>query len=94
MNDIADTATPETPNPDLVNMANAYALIIRNDNQVEIVTPLLEDNAPLTDGHLLMLGMSMLLRQPGWATEVIEQTAKVLTEARDQHHAAETPTEG
>jgi len=93
MNDNYDSAEPEDMNPGLVDLSNAYALVIKDDNQVQIVTPILPDDAPLTDGHLLMLGLVMLLRQPGWATQVVEQTAKVLEEAKNAS-ISDTQTEG
>jgi hypothetical protein len=78
----------------ITDLTGAYALVIRNDNEVQMVSPTLEEGAPLTDGHLLLLGMIMLLNQPGWAQSVVEATAKRLSEAQDTQTGTDTQTEG
>lgn len=74
--------------PPGIDLDNDYALVIRNENEVQILCPAVPEGRPLTDGHILMLGLVQLLRQPGWASSLIEQMAKLLMESQK---AANTP---
>lgn len=76
-----------------IDMSKDYALVIKNENEVQIICPELPEGAPMTDGHILMLGMVMLLRKPGWASSLIEQTAKLLMESQQAAQTANAEAE-
>ena len=54
---------------------DAYAIIIQ-DNKLQIVTPDLPDDAKMTDGHFLLLGLVNKLKEPAWAEKLINETAE------------------
>lgn len=56
---------------------DSYALVITADNQLELITPASIDGQT-TNGHMLMLGIVQLIKTPGWADMVIEQTVDLL----------------
>lgn len=58
---------------------DAYAIIFKGNQEVELVMPQ-NDTGDITDGQVLLIGILNLLKQPGWANKVIEDTAETLME--------------
>ena len=57
----------------------AYAIIFKGNQEVELVMPP-NGEGHMTDGQMLLIGILNLLKQPGWANKVIEDTAESLME--------------
>ena len=62
--------------------ADSYALVFSANQNVELITPIDEEGGGLTDGHILLLGLVGLLKQPGWAEQLINQTADQLQQVK------------
>jgi len=68
---------------------SSYALVISDTGEVKVIVPELDKDSQLTNGHTLMIGLSLLLRQPGWAEKFIADTNQNLITLRDQLLAEE-----
>ena len=68
---------------------DSFAIIISGDGAIETVVPTMDADAPLTNGHILIIGLARKLQDPEWTKALIEDTGDILKKAHAMAKAME-----
>lgn len=62
---------------------DSFAIVIGADGQMDTVVPAVGENDPISNGHILIIGLARKLQETEWASKLIEDTTGMLTQMHE-----------
>ena len=62
---------------------DAFGLVFGADGQITTVVPTVGEDEPISNGHILIIGLARKLQDPEWAKALLEETSEVLKKAHE-----------
>lgn len=71
----------------------SFALVFSETGKMETIVPPMDADAPLTNGHILIIGLARKLQDADWTNLLIGETGEMLQKAHDLVQALDESTE-